>query len=61
MPAPSENAIIENPSPLNPHVLFPYRIAAFPAQVLFGSQFANLARGNPPSKDAPPNPLRREP
>jgi hypothetical protein len=61
MPAPSENAIIENPRPLNPHVLFPYRIDAFPAQVLFGSQFANAASGQSRPKDAPPNPLRREP
>ena len=59
MPAPSENVIVENPRPLNAHVLFPYRIDAFPAQQLFGAQFANLGAKTKP-KDAPANPLRRE-
>lgn len=61
MPAPSEKDIVENPRPLNALVAFPYRIDAFPAQVLFGAQFANLAAGQSQPKYAPPNPLRREP
>lgn len=61
MPAPSESAIVKDPRPLNAFVTFPYRIDAFPAQVLFGLQFANLGSGRPAPKDAPANPLRREP
>lgn len=61
MPAPSEAAIVKDPRPLNAFVLFPYVIDAFPAQRFFGSQFANVAKGQPAPKDAPQNPLRREP
>jgi hypothetical protein len=61
MAAPSEAEIVKNPSPLNAFSVFPYRLDPFPAQQLFGTQFANLARSTPPPKDAPQNPLRREP
>lgn len=61
MPAPTAADIVTDPRPLNALFVFPYRIDAFPAQRLFGTQFANLARGQKAPKDAPPNPLRREP
>ncbi len=61
MPAPSEAAIVKEPRPLNALFVFPYRIDAFPAQRFFGAQFADVAAGQSRPKDAPPNPLRREP
>ena len=59
MPAPSEAAIVKEPRALNAFADFPFRLDEFPAEVLLGSQFANLA-AREEHRDAAANPNRKE-